>query len=531
MAFNLPPPWDPGYALPENVSDEGLERRGFVTRWMPRGTYDATRVGTGGYAVPKYVQKEGYGQGAVVTKWAPRGRYDIPVPNWLDQRPKLLKQRSFPGGNTLTFDALSGTDLPALYTSFGKKAARAVLARVAQAPPAQRKQVLKAILDGIDPKLWARTAEIGQKYGLPIDQALARAMSSGIAAEVVDAGLRRALPQPRSLLGLGHLSAMGAWDISQLSASGGAVTSATITSTSCAPPPGYTWDPAGYWRVLKVGETPKPSPTCGSVTAGGPSGGTDVTTPPTSGQMLQLGPSQARVWFSVPVETRGTTVSPIAQTAFELARVPATIRPATIPGDAFADMVAQMVKVSASPALAAVNVGTVVDGANYGLSGVKLKDVVVNGDFPIYNFQHPTKNKRYGLYVQWKGTKELPQWHVFWRENEPDAISRGLSMLKGLFASMVDLAKKAIDAVGDLACAVATSPGGQQAGATAGAASGAGAAIGQAGANIAAGLCSKGGGGPPLVQMPSSNLLPLAIAGGVALVAIAVLTKKKKAAP
>ncbi len=131
MAFNLPPPWDPGYALPENVSDEGLERRGFVTRWMPRGTYDATRVGTGGYAVPKYVQKEGYGQGAVVTKWAPRGRYDIPVPNWLDQRPKLLKQRSFPGGNTLTFDALSGTDLPALYTSFGKKAARAVLARVA----------------------------------------------------------------------------------------------------------------------------------------------------------------------------------------------------------------------------------------------------------------------------------------------------------------------------------------------------------------------------------------------------------------
>ena len=39
MPFNLPPSWDPGYALPDNVKDEGLERRAFVTKQMPRGTY------------------------------------------------------------------------------------------------------------------------------------------------------------------------------------------------------------------------------------------------------------------------------------------------------------------------------------------------------------------------------------------------------------------------------------------------------------------------------------------------------------
>ena len=60
MAYNLPPPWDPGFALPQNVRDEGLQRRGFVTKQMPRGSYDNPSVGYGGFTVPQYVKDEGY---------------------------------------------------------------------------------------------------------------------------------------------------------------------------------------------------------------------------------------------------------------------------------------------------------------------------------------------------------------------------------------------------------------------------------------------------------------------------------------
>lgn len=84
--YNLPPSWNPGYADPENVVAEGLQRRALVTGMTPRGTYDNPKVGAGGYALPNYIGKEGYGRGTYVTKWAPRGSYGPPaIPNYLDQ--------------------------------------------------------------------------------------------------------------------------------------------------------------------------------------------------------------------------------------------------------------------------------------------------------------------------------------------------------------------------------------------------------------------------------------------------------------
>ena len=35
--YNLPPPWNSGYALPQNVADEGLERHAYTTAWAPDG--------------------------------------------------------------------------------------------------------------------------------------------------------------------------------------------------------------------------------------------------------------------------------------------------------------------------------------------------------------------------------------------------------------------------------------------------------------------------------------------------------------
>lgn len=99
MPYNLPPPWDAGFALPQNVRDEGLERRAFVTKEMPRGTYDMPQVGTGGYAVPDYVMKEGYGQGTYTSKWLPPGTTTMPaIPHWLDNRPKVSSEKKMAGG-------------------------------------------------------------------------------------------------------------------------------------------------------------------------------------------------------------------------------------------------------------------------------------------------------------------------------------------------------------------------------------------------------------------------------------------------
>lgn len=543
MAYNLPPAWDPGFALPDNVRDEGLERRAFVTKWLPRGTYDQPRVGTGGYAVPEYVMDEGYGQGTFTTKWRPRGTYDIPVPHWLDQRPKVLAQKRLPGGGVeVKMAALSGTDLPRLYTDFGRKAAREVMRRVLAVPPAQRKRALKATLDAIDPTLWKRVAAIAQamqKAGASaaaaLEPALAEAMSTGIAAEIVKTGLSRSAPQPHSLLGLGcyraRARALGAVDFSKVV---GHVAPMQILTQGSAPSgpscyqEGFAWDAAGkFWRRLKVGEA-QPQPVCGPgqgpVTSGAPGGGT-VEYDKGSGKIMRLGPSSERVWFEVPVEQRGVRVTNLPPAAFE-GRV-AALRPTTIAPEIWADIVAQMRKVSDNPILRLFGGGKLIDGTPYGLTG-QYAEGIVSGEIPLYSFEHPEKGRRYGLYAKFDGTKDKPMWLLHWKDNEPTGVQKALSYVRGLVASIVDLVEKAVDIVADLACKVASSPNAQQAGATAGVAAGAGAAAGAAGAEIAKSLC--GGGAPPApIVMPaaSSAILPLAIAGGVVLVALALKKKKK----
>lgn len=99
MPYNLPPPWDPGFALPQNAKDEGDQRQAFVTKQMPRGTYDQPSVGYGGYAVPQYVKDEGYGQGTFTSKWLPNGTYTVPkIPHWQNNRPTVVSEQKLPGG-------------------------------------------------------------------------------------------------------------------------------------------------------------------------------------------------------------------------------------------------------------------------------------------------------------------------------------------------------------------------------------------------------------------------------------------------
>ena len=224
MAYNLPPPWNPGFALPDNVDDEGLERRAFITKMLPRGSYDPSTDGTGGFAVPQYVLDEGTGQGTYTTKWAPSGSYAGPkVPHWLNRRPQVVKQVSLPGGgkvSTVQPQAMSGDDtpMPAAMENYGVQAAQVIISSVAGVPANKRAAAMKTAMNKLDASLWTRTQAIFSRYvsqGMAPAQAfpaaLARAMSTGMTAELIKKGFRSSpAPQVRPSQGLGCYTCMAA---------------------------------------------------------------------------------------------------------------------------------------------------------------------------------------------------------------------------------------------------------------------------------------------------------------------------------
>jgi hypothetical protein len=255
MAYNLPAAWDPGFVLPQNAQDEGIERRAFVTKQMPRGTYDQPAVGTGGYKVPQYVLDEGYGQGTFTTKWQPSGSYSGPkVPHWLNKRPQVVRSKRLPGGGKMvTVQPLDGDDdvIPAAYQDYGTRAAQTIITQISRLPVSRRAAAMKSLMAKIDPSLWSRTDDIWRRYvaqGITPDKAfplaLARAISAGFSAEVVDIALRRRAPQVNSLLGLGCYGLCGVprgLGLVTIGDQGGTSTSAPTqgagTSGSRLPPP------------------------------------------------------------------------------------------------------------------------------------------------------------------------------------------------------------------------------------------------------------------------------------------------------
>lgn len=278
--YDLPPPWNPGYAIPGNVADEGLERHAFVTGMTARGTYDNPSVGSSGYAIPGYVRDEAYGQNAMGTRWAPRGSYaGPPVPHWLNQHPKAP---------IVKLGGLGGTDvqpaqIPAAYRAYGNRAATAIVKAIHAVTPAHRTAALKRALDHIDPTLYNHVDSLTKNYiraGVPSTQALhagiSHAMSHGILKDMVKTG-RGARVRKNSHLGLVALGASPSTTlIPSTSRTPGYAAGLPGQHRTCAPPAGFTWvaatpsAPNGHWEILRVGQTPAPAPvnpdgSCGTV--------------------------------------------------------------------------------------------------------------------------------------------------------------------------------------------------------------------------------------------------------------------------
>lgn len=519
MAYNLPPPWDSGYALPDNVRDEGLERRGFVTKWMPRGTYDAPKVGSGGYVLPPNVQAEAYGQGTYTTKWLPRGFVDSGVPPYLNRRPKVVAQTGRgTGARQVTFAApvmtrpfaagtavaLSGADLPEPFVTYGARAADVLLRAVTGLPQHEAKKRLKQIMDTVDPTLWTRTAELtrrfmeqGMRGQAALRAGLASAMSSGIAAEIVRTGLSRSAPQARSLLGLGCYgcaAALGATPQFQVAT---AVMQASATQPVYCK--GYSWN-GTRWSITRVGQTDQPAPpgtacpvgvdhTYGTAPSSGGGAPADFTAqkPVTSRTILEVGP------FKLPATAKAvaikTTLTPAQETFLK------------------------------DELLKAVRTKWVGNG-----------ETILAGRVPFVKFRFPKSDspnseKLFGLFYNASAKS------ITWKEYVPDT-----GILGALWNAMVEVATAIYDAVGDaleavgeLACDLLSNKGIAAASAGAATLGGAPPQAGVAGAQIAQAACSQPPPPQQYVAPPSegSALLPVAIVGGAALVAV-LLSKKKK---
>ncbi len=579
MAYNLPPPWDPGFCMPKNVKDEGLERRAFITKWQPRGSYDNPAVGTGGYAVPKYVLDEGYGQGNYTTKWMPSGSYAGPrVPNWLNRRPELVSAKRLAGGGTVaTIAPLSGDDepsLPAHFDNYGQRAAQALIARVSSLPQSQRAKALRAVLDKVDKSLWTRTQDIfrrlvqqGSPPAAAFPAALARAMGAGFAAEVVSTGIRGTAPQAKSLLGLG---CYGCAAILALGAD---------EAADCQTSPGFSWvygtqGVAGHWERTKSGA--KDVPFCKS---GAPDGATTVivkpgdvrdhTVPSAEMVAVSMTPDMKRPFYFR--KNIATDKSRDFSKLPDIMIVPPGVPEAKL--DAWRKATHVMTDIPEDWAKwihdDMTHKGPTKDGPSYQVSydGLKPSDPprwipelvgIRDGDtiyttkswLPNAFFKWPTNDATMGIYVMMEvvnrdykygdapynpsDVTENPVVLKIWASKVPEQnrsffedIAQGVVQF---FAKVVDVVVDTVagglDELADLACDVLNSPAGPAAGAAAAGAVGIPPAAGAAGATIAKGAC--GSPAPPPAPPPPQSIMPYVLLGGGALVAIAVLTKKKK---
>jgi hypothetical protein len=551
MAYNLPPPWDPGYALPANVDDEGLERRAFVTKQMPRGTYDNPAVGTAGLAVPQYIKDEGYGQGTFTTKWQPSGSYNGPrVPHWLNRRPKVVRQHRLPGGgNAYTVQPLGDDDapMPAMFDAYGQRAAQELLARVATLPPQTRQRALRAIMDQVDKSLWKRTGDITRRYvaqGVPVvqafPQALARALSTGVVAELIDTGMRRSAPQANSLLGLGCYGphALGAIRVSHVSGTvTGTATPTTTTGVLTAP---AASDP----RVAVAGISFVPSTLTRTWAVGTPSSTIANRAAPPDVQI-----NDPR---DIPAETiaflRDKLLTPTGDATRSFCSVDATT--------GFPEW-------DASTWFGSLGIDC---DSKMNLHPLWYLRTAIG---PFGAVKNPVTGETMVLHIQ-LGKKDLakpsdptanPLVLKFWLSKTPDpSLFQSLvntlmwvpvhviapitaPIVTPVVKAGIDLDQKvrdvvsgALDKLGDLSCSLVQKPGvGAAAGAVAGTYMGAGpvagATAGQAGAQIAQKSC--GGQPPPPSPFASlqSSILPLAMLGGVAVVGALLLfggDKKKR---
>lgn len=531
--YNLPPSWNPGYADPGSVLDEGLERRAFVTQQAPRGTFDNPSVGTAGYAVPRSIVAQGYGRGAAVTSWLPRGYVGPGVPHWLDQQFSRItgEAPASNGGVKITMETLGdsapyGSAQSSVFTQYGRRAAAALISSVQRLPANKRAAAIRQAMDKVDPSLHARAgryAERARAQGATAPAALAHgiaaAMTEGMLAELKRTGSSRTAPQRRSLLGLGCYGCAAALGATKdATANKTSVVSSFLSSIlASGPQPGdcsadgkLIFDgTTRAWRHLRAGEV------CGRITSstssGAASGG--VTSTNTDG---------------TPVSTEYVELAPgITFPAAMRAGAQRNYVPSALPSETRAKIRSWWTTSAASGILFRLTSTQYTPfKAVWDAIGIKVGDKVnfraITGGQRLLKFKHPKTGE------DWAATVAITpdRTHVLVKvQPVPDKswLEKLISVPVKLITAAAEVVQTALETVAELGCQLVSSPG--AAGAAA-AASGGAAAVGVA---IASGFCPGSPTGPAVPPPPPTTDYTIPVVLGAGALALLVIAKKKKA--
>ncbi len=512
--YNLPSPWNPGYAIPENVMSEGLQRHAYTTKWAPRGTYDNTTDGSAGYAIPQYVKAEGTGRGTFTTAWLPRGYYGPAIPHYQNRHP--LRP------DNITAQALSGTDPVAAQrgnaalSKYGQRTARVIMNKLARTPVNRRDAMLRTIANHIDPTLYDRTQQEAQKAvakGVPVNQSLeyglANAMATGFVGELTQIGRTRQVPKRNSLLGMGMFEELGD--------SKATIAPRTVVSTGTGP---------GYISRSALPYAPKSGTAVEVGPFRFPVGNRPFVLMDTKEQFNALDNTFARNIRKV------VTMSSREMEAIQATNVAAGRGPLAN----VAVSILKAMQVVPAPTNVIWNDWLkIAPGENVTLRAISppmttgnWSDEDDNRAMPLVQFTHPESGNKWGIFLALTGpSKTNPtgaQLYVKWLPEKP-WYEKALEWIGNLPANLVELVGDVAKAIGGAACDFLQTPG-----AAAGAAAAASNPAAAAGVVVASGLC--GPGAPPVVPISTgpSLITTLAIGGG-ALLAIHLITKKKKTTP
>lgn len=545
MAYNLPPFWSRGFALPDNVRAEDLQRGAFVTAQQPRGSYDDPKVGTAGYAVPAYVVGEGYGQGVTVTKWMPRGTAPR-VAHFLQQPRAQVVAKTRASGGGSNYEVVGGPVHPPgtdPFHRYGLEVADHVLSTIKSVPAPRRKAAMRRLFDQVDPKLYTRveaTATRAAQAGIPAPRALHHAIAtefrSGVLRELGTLGATRKVRRASHVgLGCWGCVALGATDRygNPIGAGSGGSTGGP------APAP-----------VVPGGGVPSHGVT-GCTVAYPPCTSLPWPTPPQPIIAIPIGTPNPVLKFRLSVPTDDITIH----------------RPDDMPTAVRSWLVNSI-----------FDNNPVIKESLWNKSGGGTGNTKEWERNPFYYFQivqrtptgnldlrvpnydfwtdnlssppkmsiipailHPISKKPYGVFLMTGPSDQTITpanafWTFRWMEiplsspSHPNYVEPN-----GVWGDVVDWAKGAADAIGDAACKAFNTPGASQA--AAGAAGASGHTEVAVGVAIAAGLCgggaqpTPGGGGTPIIPPVVSHgpsMEEILLIGGAGLLAIYLLTQKKK---
>lgn len=187
-------PWNPGYALPQNVLDEPFGQGAIVTAYVPRGTISSLQPNwlKDGNALQAaaLVQREAAlgGHGSLGGVGGSHGSLGHTSLSKASLAGSTVENETSPSAGMSSPIVVGSSNDP--IANFGRQGAVAVLQYIRSVPVANRSEAMKAFLDQLDPSLWKSVADkatsLQQEKGYNASTALKHALQIMLADRLLN---------------------------------------------------------------------------------------------------------------------------------------------------------------------------------------------------------------------------------------------------------------------------------------------------------------------------------------------------------